>query len=154
MTKRSRLAAWRLSIVSVFLVAAGCGNTSPREASPAQEPSTTPTEAIGYELAHSLGFNDPVDTQEALDGDCKYFAEVENGLGYCLDDVVSPGQDPYELMIRINGRIPTDSELEIHELQQEADRLSRTESDDPEVEQRLADIFARIDELRAESTGS
>jgi hypothetical protein len=138
------------SVLVLVLSLSACADRPPADHAFKEQASPSGSaELVGYDLAEQLGLGDPLQTDGGIPAGCKYFAEVEDGLGFCLDPVIADGQDPYELMLRINGHIPTNEELEIHRLLDEADRLTASGDLSPEEDARLHEIEQRVEDLRS-----
>ena len=102
---------------------------APILASSAQSSDDDP---VGKDLGTLLGLTPQ---PWPVPGGCHYYAEYEDGMGYCLDGVVSSDVDAWELGQRINGYVPTDLERQIFQLNLQIEQLSGQgyTSDSPEM---------------------
>ena len=146
--RRRRFAAIAVStvvtVLSLTLVVGALTRT--RSGTPATQTTSPSGVLLGPALADALGLK-PV-TAQGVTG-CKYFIELDGGVGYCVDAVVDNEHDATILMIQISGRQPTDIDERIFNLQQRMEALPGDASYDA---QRAA-FVQEIEKLR-EQQGS
>lgn len=98
-------------------------------------------ELEGEALGRSLGL-EPARYEQ---GSCGYFAEYEDGWGFCLDEVADSLEERFVLASRLRGEPATDEDLERFRLSHELSNLS--DSEDPEDVARANQIMDRIRSL-------
>jgi hypothetical protein len=145
--------AWFVVGIVVLSLAAVAGLSLLRTTA-ARSQSTPNDQLVGHALAAQLGLSGrDQETKAALAGGCEHFAEVVDQRGYCLDAVdYETATELWDLEVRITGHVPTETEIRLHQIEEELHQLG--DSDDPADTARVRALIEERDKVLAASPSS